>query len=333
MTPAASGVGPGSALQPTVVAAIEDLELSARRVVEGLRTGGNRSPFHGYSTEFKQHRPYRAGDDLKYLDWKLYARSDRLYTRQFRDTTNVPVMLVLDASASMAYRHLKTSAPRDGSVGSAAGDAHDAMSKWRYAQVIAAALAYVASDQGNAVGLMAMSGAEVRFLSARGGAVHLRQVIAAIDSLDPAGQWEPPRMIDRAAQLMRRRGIVIVVSDLYDDEDGTSRALRRLARHGHDVSLLQVLSPGELDLGVTGQVEFVDVESGDRRLADANVIAPRYAQAVRAFVARWRGDALKAGIDHALLSTAQPPQRALRDWLQRRGGRHLTGHSHRPMAR
>ena len=112
-----------SGISPEVVAAIDDLELAARIVVEGLRTGGHRSPFHGYSTEFRQHRPYRAGDDLKYLDWKLFARSDRLYTRQFRETTNLSVMLVLDTSASMAY-------PLTG------------LSKARYATIIAAALAW-----------------------------------------------------------------------------------------------------------------------------------------------------------------------------------------------
>ena len=111
-----------SSLSPTVVAAIDDLELAARIVVEGLRTGGHRSPFHGYSTEFRQHRPYRIGDDLKYLDWKLYARSDRLYTRQFRETTNLSVLLALDTSASMGF-------PEQG------------VSKFRYGQVVAAAQA------------------------------------------------------------------------------------------------------------------------------------------------------------------------------------------------
>src|ERR1700712_4857185 len=112
-----------SVLSPSVVAAIEDLELTARRIVEGVRAGSNRSPFHGYSTEFRQHRPYRAGDDLKYLDWKLFGRSDRLYTRQFRETTNLSVMIVLDTSASMAF-------PEQG------------VSKLRYGAIVAAALSY-----------------------------------------------------------------------------------------------------------------------------------------------------------------------------------------------
>src|SRR5215510_12083500 len=128
-----------SSLSPAVVAATQDLELAARLVVEGLRTGGNRSPFHGYSTEFRQHRSYRAGDDLKHLDWKVFARTDRLYTRQFRETTNLSLMLVLDTSASMAFPE---------------GDA--TLSKFRYGSIVAAALAYLAAEQGNAVGLMTM---------------------------------------------------------------------------------------------------------------------------------------------------------------------------------
>ena len=300
-----------SVLSPTVVAAIEDLELSARLVVEGMRTGGNKSPFHGYSTEFRQHRSYRAGDDLKYLDWKLFARSDRLYTRQYRDTTNVPVMIVLDSSASMEYG--------------------EPVTKHRYASIIAAALAYVASDQGNAVGLISMSGDGLKYLPARGSHQHLRTLIAMIDRLEPSGKWESAQTIDRAAPLMRRKGIVIVISDLYDDEEQTSRALRRLTSHGHDVSLLQVLAPDERELAARGQVEFVDAETGEKRLTDVESIAARYSDAVRLFIERCRTQATHSGIDHTLITTNQAPERALRDYLQRRGGKHIGGHAHRPL--
>src|SRR5689334_2261575 len=151
-----------SALSASVVAAIDDLELAARLVVEGLRAGSHRSPFHGYSSEFQQHRPYRAGDDLKYLDWKLLARTDRLYTRQFRETTSMSVMLVLDGSASMAF-------PETG------------LSKWRYAAIAAAALAHMVVSQGDAVGLLAMTGNRMTYLPAKGGRPHLRSLIATID--------------------------------------------------------------------------------------------------------------------------------------------------------
>jgi uncharacterized protein (DUF58 family) len=143
-----------SVLDPAVVAAIDDLEVVARYIVEGLRTGEHRSPFHGFSAEFSQYRPYRPGDDLKYLDWKVLARTDRLYTRQFRETTNLSAMLVLDASASMAYP--------------AAGQTND-VSKFAYARMIAAALAYLLVEQGDAVGLMTTQDGRLVYLPPRGG--------------------------------------------------------------------------------------------------------------------------------------------------------------------
>ena len=288
-------------LSATVVAAIDDLELVARRIVEGLRAGNNRSPFHGFSSEFRQHRPYRAGDDLKYLDWKLYGRSNRLYTRQFHETTELAVMIVLDNSGSMAF-------PEAG------------VSKFRYGAIVAAAVAWLLSDQGNKVGVMTEVGGELSYLPARGGRQHLRSVLAQIDRLTPAGTFDAPRVIARTAQLLRRRGIVIVISDFYDSEDATRRELRRVVHYGHDVTMLQVISPEEMALPYDGRLELEDLESGARRLTDAAEAAPRYHAAVSAFLDRCRSQALRAGIDYALISTATPPEQALRDWLLRRGG-------------
>jgi uncharacterized protein (DUF58 family) len=292
-----------SALSPTVIAAITDLELAARLVVEGLRTGGHRSPFHGYTTEFRQHRPYRAGDDLKYLDWKLYARSDRLYTRQFRETTNLSVMIALDTSASMAF-------PAGG------------LSKFRYGQIVAAALSYLVSEQGHAVGLMTMEGETLSYVAARGGRQHLRALLARIDRLSPAGAWDPARVIARGAQLLQRRGVVIVISDFYDDEDATRREMRHIAQHGHDVAMLQILSPGETTFPFTDHVELQDLESGERRLVDSATEAARYSNAVRDFLDRCRTHALRDGIEYALMSTDAPPEIALRNYLLRRSRGH-----------
>jgi uncharacterized protein (DUF58 family) len=295
-----------SALSASVLAAIDDLELTARIVIEGLRTGGNRSPFHGFTTEFRQHRPYRAGDDLKYLDWKLFARSDRLYTRQFRETTNLAVMIVLDTSASMAF-------PEEG------------ISKFRYATILAASLAYLVSEQGNAVGLMTMNGGKLAYLPARGGRQHLLSLIARIDRLTPDGTFDAARVISRGAQLLQRRGVVIVISDFYDAEESTRRELRHIVQHGHDVAMLQLLAPDEQSLPYSGQVELEDLESGERRLTDATVVAPHYREAVAAFLERCRSQALRAGIDYALMSTATPPEVALRDFLRQRGARASVG--------
>ncbi len=296
-----------SVLSPAVIAAIDDLELAARLVVEGLRTGGNRSPFHGYTTEFRQHRPYRTGDDLKHLDWKLFARSDRLYTRQFRETTNLSLMLVLDTSASMAY-------PAQGT------------SKFRYAQLLAAALAWLGVDQGNAVGLMTMTDGNLAYLPARGTRQHLRALIARIDGLRPRGTFDSARVIARASQLLQRRGIIMTISDFYDAEAATQRELRLAVQHGHDAAMLQVLSPGEMSLPFGDQVELEDLESGERRLADAATVATSYRDAMAAFLERCRTQALRAGIDYSLLSTSVAPEVALRQYLLRRSTHPAASH-------
>src|SRR5690242_1431574 len=250
-----------SSLSPTVVAAIDDLELAARLVVEGTRTGGHRSPFHGFSTEFRQHRPYRLGDDLKHLDWKLYARSDRLYTRQFRETTNLAVLLVLDRSASMAF-------PETG------------VSKFRYAQVLCAALAYLVSEQGHAVGLMTTEGDKLTYVAPRGGRVHLRSLIARIDRLVASESWDGPQALARGSQLLQRRGVILVVSDFYDDEESMRRAMRRAVQRGHDVAMLQVMAAEELTLPFREHVELEDLETGAVRLVDAAGAASAYETAL-----------------------------------------------------
>jgi len=303
-----------SSLSPTVVAAIDDLELAARLVVEGMRTGGHRSPFHGFSTEFRQHRPYRLGDDLKHLDWKLYARSDRLYTRQFRETTNLSVLLVLDRSASMEF-------PDSG------------VTKFRYAQVLCAALAYLVSDQGHAVGLMTTEGGKLTYIPPRGGRVHLRSLIARLDRLEASNGWDGPQAIARGAQLLQRRGVVLVVSDFYDDEESMRREMRRAAQRGHDVAMLQVLSADELALPFREHVELEDLETGAVRLVDAARVGDAYQVAMRSFLDRCRAAALRDGVDYSLFTTTTPLEVALRAYLLERAARPPLRNSARMVAR
>jgi uncharacterized protein (DUF58 family) len=298
-------------LDPGLIAAIDDLELAARLIVEGSRAGGHRSPFHGFSTEFSQHRPYRAGDDFRHLDWKVLARTDRLYTRQFRETTNMSVMVVVDASASMAF-------PPATPGGRAQPRAGDAISKFRYAVLIAAALAYVIVDAGDRAGLMTSDGDALRYVPARGGRSHLQAILAQLQRLTPHGPWQPARVIGRAADLLERRGVVIVLSDFYDDEDGTARELRRVVRRGHDVSALQILSRPEVDFSFEGATEFEDLETGATHVADAGGISREYRRRVAAFLDTLTRTMQADGIDYARLLTDQPLDRALRSFLIRR---------------
>ena len=299
-----------SLLQPAVIAAIDDLEVVARHIVEGLRTGEHRSPFHGFSAEFSQYRPYRPGDDLKYLDWKVLARTDRLYTRQFRETTNLSAMLVLDASASMAYP----------SSGGAAG-----VSKFVYARMIAAALAYLLVQQGDAVGLMTMVDGTFVYVPPRGGRMHLRRVLARMSTLEPSGTWTPGAVIARSAELLRRRGVILTLSDFYDAEADTLTELKRASRRGHETAILQVMSRGEIEFPYTGGVEFEELEGGATRLVEASSIASGYRARIAAFLERWRTESRSSGLDYALMTTDVPPDEALRKYLIRRGaGRDLS---------
>ena len=292
-----------SVLTPSTVAAVDDLELAARLIVEGARSGSHRSPFHGFTAEFSQHRPYRPGDDLKYLDWKLLGRTDRLYTRQFRETTSLSVMLVLDASASMQFP-----------------DGPDAVSKFRYSALVTSALAYLIVNQGDSVGFITMQDGRFSYLPARGGRTHLRAVLAHIARMEPRGAWSLDVALTRGADLLKRRGVLLVVSDFYDASEATFRELRRVARRGHDVALLQVLSNAEIDFPYDASLEFEDLESGERRVIDAGATAQGYRAGVGSFLTRCRREAHRDGHDYALMRTDTPPERALRSYLIRRTG-------------
>lgn len=288
-------------LTPSAVAAIDDLELAARLVVEGARSGPHRSPFHGFTAEFSQHRPYRPGDDLKYLDWKLLARTDRLYSRQFKETTSLSVMLVLDASASMGF-------PNE------AGG----VSKCRYASIVASALAYLIVSQGDSVGFITKTDDRFTYLPTKGGRPHLRAVLAQMARLEPAGSEGLDRAITRGADLLKRRGVIVAVSDFYDASDATFRDLRRVARRGHDVVLLQVLSKPEIEFPYDTDLEFEDLESGARRVVDGSATGRDYRAAVAEFLAQCRRQAHRDGLDYALMPTDVAPARALRTYLLKR---------------
>lgn len=288
-------------LTADVIAAIDDLELAARLVVEGLRTGAERSPFLGGGAEFQQHRPYQAGDDLKHVDWKVSARHDRLLTRQLRETTNATVLIVLDTSASMAFPE-------------------GAHAKFRAAQVAAAALAWLVIEQGHAVGLLTTvpdangpDGVRLVYVAPRTGRAHRRALLAAIARLQPAAVWPAVQTVRRASALLRRRSVLVVLSDFYDDEDAVRRTLGDAARRGHDVRQWQFVAPEERALPRGGVHELEDLETGARRLVDASALSAAYVEAHGAFLGRCRKGAQRDGIAYALVDTGLPPARALRD--------------------
>jgi uncharacterized protein (DUF58 family) len=286
-------------MTPEVLSAIHDLELVARVTVEGALSGLHRSPFHGYSAEFSQYRQYRPGDDLKYVDWKLFARTDRFYTKQFRETTNARMQLVLDASASMGFR-------------TAGG-----VSKIEYGRMLAGALAHLVATQGDAPGLTIYDEGIRTYLASRPGRLHLRAVLVALSRTSAHGSTASVAAVRRAVDLLRTRGVIVLFSDLYDDEDALHAELKRAARMGHDVSVFHVLSRDEVEWPWTGVIEFEDSESGRRVLA-SGATAGGYRDRMDAFVRRCRDRCTAENIIYVLARTDSLPSHVLREYLLQR---------------
>jgi uncharacterized protein (DUF58 family) len=291
-------------VSPSELSALRDLELLARTTVEGLRQGLHRSPFHGYSAEFSQYRHYRPGDDLKYVDWKAFGRTDRLYSRQFRETTNMGALFVLDVSRSMAF-------PEVG------------QSKFALARAAAAVLATLVIDQGDAAGLLAISEpttAGTHYVPARSGRHHLHVCLAELARLTTAGAEGVSSGLKRAAAVLRRRGLVVVISDLYEEEVALAE-IRRMARMGHDVVVVHVMSREELTLPAGTATEFEDLETGRTIVTNADAVARSYAANVQTFLTRMESAVTREGLDYLRLVTGEPLEPALRRFLVgRRGG-------------
>ena len=299
---------------PSEFSSLRDLELLARSTVEGLRQGLHRSPFHGYSAEFSQYRHYRPGDELKYVDWKAFARTNRLYSRQFRETTNLGALFVIDVSGSMAFPAVDAAALKKAAV---------PITKFGLARATAAVLATLVIDQGDAAGLLAIadsSSAGTRYLPARSGRHHLHQFLAKLGQLEPAGRASAARALRRAGTVLRRRGLLIVLSDFYE-EDETLAEMTRLSQMGHDVVAIHVVAQEEVTLAAYGAVEFEDLESNATVVTDGATVGADYERAFGDFLARIQRAAIREGLDYLRLLTGQPLEPALRRFVIARRSR------------
>jgi uncharacterized protein (DUF58 family) len=283
-------------LRPEVLAGLKTLDLVARSVVEGVLIGLHRSPMFGFSQEFAEYRMYNEGDDPRFIDWNVYARTDRTYIKRFLGDTNSHLMILLDASASMGF-------------------GGPPVSKLRYAQFLAASLAFLASRQHDAVGCMVFD-EEVRDYrepSSRSG--KLQGVLHCIDAASAATGTKFDKPFDKFREQINRRGLVAVISDFYCDTEDLLNGVRPLAWQGQDVVLFQVLDPQELDPEFKTNVLLEDLETGE-----AVEVAPRfmkddYPQRIRAHVEALSKAAAGIGADHVLVSTNDSLDQALRNYL------------------
>jgi uncharacterized protein (DUF58 family) len=288
-------------LDPYEVAELGGLELTTRGVVEGFLAGLHRSPFRGFSVEFTEHRPYQPGDELRYFDWKVLARADRLTIKQFEAETNLRAMLVLDASRSMAW---------------SSGERR--LTKLAYAQRLVAALALVLLRQRDATGLIAFDEQVRTVVPARVRVQQRWELLAALSRVVAGEGTAAEPALRRVTDLLTRRGLVVFVSDLLFDRDLALRALQYLRHRGHQVMVFHIMDPGEVDLSGPPEARFEDLETGAGVVVRPREFRVAYAETVRRAIDAWRTACRRNGMSYHHVTTDTPFGHVLRRAAQRR---------------
>lgn len=286
---------------PKVLAGISNLALRARWVVEGLMSGIHRSRAKGFSVEFEEHREYSPGDEIRRIDWKALGKFDRYYIKEYEDETNLRAYLLLDASASMNY-------------------ASDGITKFDYACTLTASLAYLILKQQDAAGVVTFSNRIESFVPPRAKRDYLIQILHALENRGPAGETNVAKILEEIAGQIKRRGLVVLVSDLLDDPEQILNGLRQFRFRGNDVIVFHLLDQAELELPFKGNILFEDLEATNLQvITDPRAIRTTYRQVVQEFITNMRQQCHDNAIDYQLLSTATPLDRALASYLSWRG--------------
>ena len=295
---------------------IKNLELRAKIVVEGFWNGMHRSPYHGFSVEFTEYRDYTPGDDPRYLDWRLYARTDRYYIKKFEDETNLRCHLLVDNSQSMGYK----------SIGYTKAD---------YANTLAATLAYFFHQQGDATGLLTFDESIREYLPARHRRGHLRHLMLALEKPAAGASTDLTAPLKRIVEIVKKRGLLVLVSDLLAPIDALEKNLSGLRAQGHEVVIFHVLDPAELNFKVGNAAMFRDVESGRTLYIDPAAARRAYLEKFKAHIEAVEKSCRKLGISYTRFATDRPLEFALFDFLRsrmQRGKRTQSSYRRREMA-
>ncbi len=289
-------------LDPKRLAKLEGLRLRARRIVEGYVSGVHRSPFHGFSIEFAEHREYVPGDDLRYLDWKVFGRSDKYHLKQFEEETNLVCYLLLDSSESMQYRSDEA-----------------AMSKFEYAQCLAASLAYLILHQQDSVGLATFDSELRALIRPSSSPSHLGQVIQVLEETSAERKTSIGPIFHELAERFKKRGIVIVLSDLFDDVDTMLTGLKHFRHRRQDVILMHVLDPAELDFPFQRTTMFKGLEQLPTVLVEPRALRKAYLEEFNQYLYRLKRGCRMHQIDYVPMRTDQSMEVALSSYLASRG--------------
>ncbi len=287
-------------LDPKVVSKLSNLELIARLVVEGFIVGLHKSPYHGFSVEFSEHRQYSPGDETRYIDWKVYGRTDRYFIKQFEEETNLRAYIILDASGSMAY------------------SSGDNVRKFDYACYLAGALAYLMMMQRDAVGLVIYDEGIRKFLPPRSVKSYLDVILSEIERTEPGNKTNTAKSLHLVAERIKRRGLVIVLSDLLDEQSEVINAFKHFKHKKNELIVFQILDPAERNFDFNVDALFKDMETSEKVMTQSLYIQRDYRRAIDEFIKRYRIECLVNGIDYELMDTATPFDVALFRYLSKR---------------
>jgi len=286
---------------PKVLAGISNLYLRARWVVEGMMSGVHRSRSKGFSVEFEEHREYSPGDEIRRIDWKALGKTDRYFIKEYEDETNLRAYLLVDTSGSMDY-------------------ASDGITKFDYGCTLAASLAYLILRQQDAAGVVTFSDHVEAFIPPKAKRDYLLQILHALENRGPAGETNVGKILEEIAGQIKRRGLVVLVSDLLDEPEKILKGLRLFRFKGNDVIVFHLLDPAELSLPFDGNILFEDLEELNLRVvADPRAIRKTYREVVEEFTSRMRQECHDNIIDYQLISTSTPLDQALASYLSWRG--------------
>jgi uncharacterized protein (DUF58 family) len=286
-------------LPPDVIARAQTLGIEARTIVEGLRVGDHKSPFHGFSVEFVQHREYVPGDDIRHIDWKSYGRSERYTIKQYEQETNFIAHILLDASRSMLY-----------------GDG--ATNKLAYGKLLAAVLSYVIIQQRDSCSLSIFDSAWRVQLPVSSQTGHILTILHTLESVEPADKTTIAPLLHDLAQRARRRGLVFLISDCFSHVEEMLSGLQHLRFEGHDVSVLHVMHPDEMQFPFDGLVKFDDMEAPRHLLTRPELIRPAYLRAVKKFLDDFQLGCERNRCDYFLMDTGKPLRESVQAYLARR---------------
>jgi len=286
-------------LDPKTISRLENLNLIARLVVEGFIIGLHKSPYHGFSVEFAEHRQYMPGDEIKHIDWKLYGKTDRYYVKQFEEETNLKAYIIFDTSRSMGF-------------------SSNAITKLQYGSYLGAALTYLMLKQQDAVGLATFDNQIRQMVPPSSRPSYLNVILNQMDHAEVGEDTNIASTLHELADRIKKRGLIILISDLLDEPENVISGLKHFRHRKHEVLVFHIMDPQEINFQYNRQMKFTDMESGENMVAEPRLIQQAYRKEIQKFIKKYRQECLSNHIDYVHLATDQFFDLALTEYLNKR---------------